>query len=237
MTTAAILVIGNEILSGQVQDLHVHYMAPKFMNKGINLKEVRIVPVDFDTVVNAIVTLSKQYDFLFTTGGIGPTHDDITKSCIAKALNVEMAPSESAKTILEKYWLDGEDHMVVMPKGANLVFDPTTKAFSFYMDRVYVLPGVPLFLRPLFDLMIETLPQENPLYIRSHRFYICEEKIAQILREAQNQNSDIFIGSYPFYEDPKGTTIVLKGKDQDRLDLLMGSLEKHINVLKDSLNP
>lgn len=222
--TAAILVIGNEILSGRTQDTNVRFIAQHLAELGIDLMEVRIVPDDEWRIVRNVNTLRSRYTYLFTTGGIGATHDDITMGCIAKAFAVPLEKNEEANQILEAYYgkeryNTARQRMALMPVGATLIENPIWKAPSCSVENVFVLAGMPSVMKGMFESILPSLEKGQKIESRSASCLLQENVIALDLEEIQMQFPNVSIGSYPFYEDQNrcGTELVARSRDIDAL--------------------
>ena len=219
--TAAVLVIGNEILSGRTQDANVAFIAKRLAQRGIRLAEVRIVPDIEAVVVEAVNALRDRYDTLFTTGGIGPTHDDITADCVAKAFGAELEVNAEARAILERYYGERGDELTAArlrmaraPVGATLVENPISKAPGFRMQNVIVLAGVPKIMQAQFDGVIDTLDGGVPITSKTVTCYAAEGALAAILEAIQTDHPDVDVGSYPFFRGGRvGTAVVNRGAD------------------------
>ena len=240
---SAILIIGDEILSGRTQDLNVSFLA-NWLNKncGITVGEVRVIPDKEKIIVENILQLSKSFSYVFTTGGIGPTHDDITAESISKAFNIEYGFHKEAFAILEKYYEpgnfnDGRQKMAKMPVSAKLILNPSSGAPGFYVENVFSLPGVPSILKAMIGGLNNVLVGGDPILSKTINLRTYESEIAASLTEVQNNNKDVEIGSYPFFRQGKlGVSIVLRSKDQEKIDLCNSLIlefvkEKNIEVV------
>lgn len=222
--TASVLIIGNEILSGQVQDLNLQYLAKRLHDLGIHLRETRVVADVEGDIVHVVNRLRARYDYVFTTGGIGPTHDDITAHAIAKAfsLPIERNP-EAVSRIFKKYPQrgpkDSRFKMCEIPKSATLIDNPISTAPGFQVENVFVLAGIPAIAQAMFEEIVPRLKEGMPRFARSVFCAIIEGKIASDLARIQESFEDIEIGSYPYWlkEKDKGVRIVLKGLDEARV--------------------
>ncbi|CAK7192773.1 Putative competence-damage inducible protein [Commensalibacter sp. Nvir] len=220
--TAIIIVIGNEILSGRTQDTNVNYIAKKLASVGIKLKEVRIIPDDRKVIVHALKTLRSTVDYVFTTGGIGPTHDDITSDCVAEAFGVSNPIHEESFKKLENYvgaknFNKARQRMAHLPLGAVPIPNPISVAPGYIMGNVYVMAGVPQIMRTMFDAILPTLRHGDPIISRTwYAFDALEGAIAEGLSTLQQTYPQIEIGSYPFYDlnGKDGVALVAKGQDQ-----------------------
>jgi molybdenum cofactor synthesis domain-containing protein len=217
--TAAVLVIGNEILSGRTQDSNLNVIAKKLEQIGIRLSEARIVPDVTHQIVDAVNALRSFYDYVFTTGGIGPTHDDITVEAIAKAFDLPVIENPEAREILEAYYTKDRLNaprlrMALTPKGASLISNPISAAPGFRIGNVYVLAGVPNIMQAMMDDVIAGL-QHGPA-IRSITIsgMIAESLIAEELSRIAASYPQLDIGSYPWFRQGNyGTALVVRGTD------------------------
>tara|TARA_Y100000816_G_scaffold257621_1_gene211919 strand:+ start:337 stop:1098 length:762 start_codon:yes stop_codon:yes gene_type:complete len=223
--TAGILIIGNEILSGRTRDQNVSYLAHWLNDKlGIKISEVRIVPDIEKKIIDAIISLSKSYNYVFTTGGIGPTHDDITAKSISKAFKKKYIYNKEAYNILGKYYgkknfNDPRKKMAKMPKGSKLIYNPSSAAPGFMIKNVFCLPGVPSILKSMLDNLKKYLKMGSKIYDLTINVETVESKIARILGETQRKYKKfIDIGSYPFFRLGKiGVSIVLRSSNKNNL--------------------
>ena len=222
---AGILIIGNEVLSGRTQDVNTSTLAIWLNSLGILVAEVRVIPDDESIIINTVNELRKRYSYIFTTGGIGPTHDDITAESISKAFKLEYGFHKEAYSILEKYYNpgefnDGRQKMAKMPVSANLILNPTSGAPGFYVENVFSLPGVPSILKAMIGGLSNILVGGDPILSKTINLRTYESEIAASLTNVQDNNKDVEIGSYPFFRQGKlGVSIVLRSKHQDKIDL------------------
>ena len=223
--SAAIIIIGNEVLSGRTKDLNTSTLATWLNSLGISVGEVRVIP-DFEkTIIDTVHELRVKYNYVFTTGGIGPTHDDITAESISKAFNIEYGFHKEAFAILEKYYEpdnfnEGRQKMAKMPVSANLILNPTSGAPGFYVENVFSLPGVPSILKAMIGGLSNILVGGDPIISNTINLMTYESEIAASLTAVQNDNQDVEIGSYPFFRQGKlGVSIVLRSKDQSKIDI------------------
>ena len=235
--TAAVLVIGNEILSGRTQDINIAYMANGLAGHGIHLREARIIP-DIETViVDTVNTLRANYTYVFTTGGIGPTHDDITADCIAKAFDVDIGIHSEAEKRLLEYWNERDIQsnsdrlrMARIPHGAQLIDNPVSAAPGFCKENVYVMAGVPRIMQAMFDSILPTLKQGAIIGSVSLTCDLGEGTIATPLRALQERFPDVDLGSYPGRKDGKfRVTLVGRSADKDQLRRIDLQLRQLIN--------
>jgi molybdopterin-biosynthesis enzyme MoeA-like protein len=222
--TAAILIIGNEILSGRTQDVNINFLAKRLAARGIVLAEVRVVPDIPDRIINAVNELRAAYGDLFTTGGIGPTHDDITSECIAAAFGVPWEIHPETFAVMEKYlagrFNSAQQRMATMPRGANPIPNAVSIAPGFTMGNVHVMAGVPKIMQSMYDELEPSLPQGVPIAMRAvYGMGVMEGSVAQGLSAIQDRFMDVDLGSYPFRRDGTwGVAFVAKGTDPARLE-------------------
>jgi molybdenum cofactor synthesis domain-containing protein len=223
IVTAAVLIIGNEILSGRTQDANLAYLATGLNEAGVTLREARVIPDIAETIVAAVNELRSTYDYLFTTGGIGPTHDDITSECVAKAFGVPWTLHPEAHRIFLDHYKPGELNearlrMAHTPEGASLVKNAVSRAPGFRMGNVFVFAGIPRVMQAMFDAVKHDLKGGRPMLSRTVSCHLAEGVIAKGLGEIQGRYADLDIGSYPFYRRGEfGTSLVLRGRDAARL--------------------
>ncbi len=216
--TAAMLIIGNEILSGRTQDANLAHFAKVLGARGIALKEARVVADEPRAIIEAVNALRKAYDLVFTTGGIGPTHDDITAECIAQAFGVPLVEDPQAVSTLTAYYgaalNAARRRMARVPKGASLIANPVSGAPGFRLGNVYVMAGVPRINQAMLNEIIDTLPGGAPRLEAIVSAPVAEGSIADALRAIAARCPNVEIGSYPNYAHGKfGTSIVLKSAD------------------------
>jgi molybdenum cofactor synthesis domain-containing protein len=223
--TACILVIGNEVLSGRTQDANIRFLAQRLGDMGIPVREVRIIPDVADTIIRTVAEVRAAFDHVFTTGGIGPTHDDITSECIAAAFGVPWEPQPVVWARMEAHYPPGQfnaarQRMATMPRGAGLIDNGRSIAPGFSMGNVHVMAGVPAIMRAMFDMLAPTLQGGSPIVSRSvHAADIREGEIAAGLTSIQARYAGLDIGSYPYYRDSGGgVAIVAKGTDAAACD-------------------
>ena len=230
--TAAMLVIGDEILSGRTRDANMHYLAGQLTEAGIDLKEVRVVSDDAPAIVAAVKALSAGYDSVFTSGGIGPTHDDITADCIAAAFDDPISVRADARALLQAHYdrngqelNDARLRMARIPDSATLIDNPVSTAPGFTIQNVHVMAGVPSVFQAMVATVLPTLTGGAPLMSRTLRVDRGEGDIAGPLGQFAAQFADLSVGSYPFQKDGKyGSNIVVRGADVARLDEAMTTL-------------
>ena len=235
---AAIIIIGNEVLSGRTKDLNTSTLAQWLNSLGINVQEVRVIPDIEKTIIDNVNELKSKFNYVFTTGGIGPTHDDITASSISKAFNLEYGIHKEAFSILEKYYKPGEfnegrQKMAKMPNTAKLILNPTSGAPGFYVENVFCLPGVPSILKSMIGGLNNVLVGGDPILSKTINLRTYESEIAKSLTEVQNNNNDVEIGSYPFFRAGKlGVSIVLRSVDKKKIDKCNEKILEFINKKK-----
>ena len=221
---AAILIIGNEILSGRTQDTNTSTLATWLNSLGVKVKEVRVVPDVEKMIVDTLNYLRKDNNYVFTSGGIGPTHDDITASSVAKAFGLKYGIHKEAFKILEAYYKHGEfnegrQKMVWMPENAKLILNPTSGAPGFSVENVFCLPGVPSILKSMLGGLKNRIVGGEPILSHTISLRTVESEIANSLTKVQDQNKDVEIGSYPFFHAGKlGVSIVLRSENQSKID-------------------
>ena len=230
--TAAMLVIGDEILSGRTRDANMHYLAGQLTEAGIDLTEVRIVSDDAPAIIAAVKALSASYTHVFTSGGIGPTHDDITADCIAAAFDAHIDVRDDARALLQAHYdRSGQElnaarlRMARIPDGAILIDNPVSTAPGFTMQNVHVMAGVPSVFQAMVASVLPTLTGGAPLLSRSLRVQRGEGDIAGPLGAFADRYPDLSVGSYPFQKDGVyGANLVVRGKDAGQLDAAMDDL-------------
>ncbi len=221
---SGIIIIGNEILSGRTQDTNTSTISKWLNSLGIKVQEVRIIPDVEEAIISTVNELRKKFNYVFTTGGIGPTHDDITASSISKAFNLTYGPHKEAMSLLEKYYKPGEfnegrQKMAWMPTNANLIYNPTSGAPGFNVENVFCLPGVPSILKSMLGDISHKLVGGEPILSQTINLRTVESEIAKSLSMVQNNNKDVDIGSYPFFRAGKlGVAIVLRSTNQSQID-------------------
>ena len=220
------LVIGDELLSGRTRDINMHHLALELTKVGIDLKEVRFVSDLEEEIVLAVQQLSRKYDHVFTSGGIGPTHDDITVDAIGKAFGLMVKVNVEAKQLLEAHYLEigvelneARLRMTRTPVGAKLIKNTISGAPGFQVVNVFVMAGVPAIFKAMVSSVVRTLKTGNPVLSRNLNVMSGEGNIAEKLKIFAKSNNTLSVGSYPFQLDGKyGTNIVIRGKDSNTLD-------------------
>jgi len=218
---AVIIVIGNEILSGRTQDINVSFLSKWLNELGIRVTEVRIIEDKEDSIVKNINELKNKFKYIFTTGGIGPTHDDITSKSVARAFNIKYDFHKEAYKILEKYYTpekfsEGRKKMAKTPEGAKLIYNPTSGAPGFIIKNVFCLPGVPSILQSMVGGLNNKIKGGKKILNKTITLRGVESEIAEPLEKVQNKYQDVEIGSYPFFKQGKiGVSIVIRSTEQN----------------------
>jgi molybdenum cofactor synthesis domain-containing protein len=237
--TAALAVIGDEILSGRTQDKNVAQVATWLNAQGIRLAEVRIIPDDATRIAETVNALRATHDYLFTTGGIGPTHDDITVDAIALAFGVPVVIHPEARKILEDYYRERPGgvnearlRMARVPDGAELIPNPSSGAPGVKIGNVYILAGVPHIASSMLDALTGTLEGGRPMVSVTVGAHAPESEVADLLRETEETHPGVAIGSYPFFKDGRyGANFVIRSEDPQ---LAEGCADELISGLKDA---
>ena len=235
---ASLLIIGNEILSGRTQDTNTSTIAQWLNSIGVRVNEVRVIPDIENTIIDTVNYLRNANDYLFTTGGIGPTHDDITAQSISKAFKLEYEIHKEAFKLLEAYYKKGEfnegrQKMVWMPRDANLILNPTSGAPGFSVENVFCLPGVPSILKSMLGDLKNKIVGGKPILSHTISLRTVESEIANSLTKVQDQNKDLEIGSYPFFQAGKlGVSIVIRSEDQLKIDKCSSEILEFIDKKK-----
>jgi molybdenum cofactor synthesis domain-containing protein len=230
--TAAMLVIGDEILSGRTRDANMHHLAQELTKVGIDLREVRIVSDDRDAIVSAVNVLRKEYATVVTSGGIGPTHDDITADCIAAAFGVHIDVRDDARALLQAHYdrrgmefNDARKRMARIPDGATLIDNPVSIAPGFTLGNVHVMAGVPSVFQAMVASILPTLTGGAPMLSQTLRIDRGEGDIAGPLSTIADAFPDLSIGSYPFQQNGAyGSNVVVRGTDGAQVDAAMARL-------------
>ena len=235
---ASILIIGNEILSGRTQDSNTSTLAIWLNSIGVKVEEVRVVPDDEKKIIDTLNLLRSSYDYVFTTGGIGPTHDDITAESVSKAFGLKFEIHKEAFKILESYYKPGEfnegrQKMVWMPENAELILNPTSGAPGFSVENVFCLPGVPSILKSMLGGLKNEIVGGEPIKSLTISLKTVESAIASSLTKVQNENKDVEIGSYPFFHAGKlGVSIVIRSEDQSKIENCNSQILKFVKDKK-----
>jgi len=218
---AAIVIIGNEILSGRTQDVNVVSISEWLNELGVKLEEVRVIPDIENSIVETVNEVRKKFNYVFTTGGIGPTHDDITSRSIAKVFNLSYGYHKEAYKILEKYYKpenfnEGRKKMAKLPENSMLIFNPSSGAPGFIVENVYCLPGVPSILKSMLGGLNNKIKGGKKILSKTISLLTVESEIAAPLEKVQNRFKEVEIGSYPFFRQGKiGVSIVIRSTEED----------------------
>ena len=232
---AAILIIGNEILSGRTQDTNTSTLAIWLNSIGVKVEEVRVIPDIENIIIETLNLLRSTYDYVFTTGGIGPTHDDITAQSVSKAFGIKYEIHKEAFKILEDYYKPGEfnegrQKMAWLPENANLILNPSSGAPGFNVENVFSLPGVPSILKSMLGGLTNRIVGGVPIKSLTISLRTVESEIANSLTKVQDDNKDVEIGSYPFFHAGKlGVSIVIRSEDQKKIDNCNLQILKFVN--------
>ena len=224
MSQASLIIIGDEILSGRTEDKNLAYLANWLGKIGINLSEVRVILDDEEAIIMAVNNLRKKYDYVFTTGGIGPTHDDITTESIAKAFGVETRIDDNALEKMQEF-LAGKEltepllKMLHIPEGGELIYSPATKAPGYKIGNVFVMAGIPKIMQGMLEGMYDHLEKGDVVHSKSLEIMVGESFFAEDLTKIQKQCPHVSVGSYPFSKDGVyGATIVLRSTQESELN-------------------
>lgn len=241
IVTAAILVIGDEILSGRTKDRNIGFIAERLYEIGVDLREVRVVPDEEDEIVAAVNALRARYDYLFTTGGIGPTHDDITADAIAKAFGVTIGYDPRAVAMMRQRFAEselneGRMRMTRIPAGSDLLESPLTRAPGFRTGNVFVLPGVPSIMQSMMDHVLPLLKAGRPFNSVQLRADLLEGDFATALTRIAQEHPGAIIGSYPFVEDGvPNVNILIRSREVGLLDAARAAVETMLADLRAEL--
>ena len=235
--TACVIIIGNEILSGRTQDLNVAYIGKRCDEIGIRLMHTRIIPDIEETIVTTLNECRKLFDYVFTSGGIGPTHDDITAASVALAFNKKLIRSAQAVALLDNYYEAGKLtearlKMADVPQDSILIDNPVSAAPGFQLENVFVMAGVPIIMQAMFEAIVERLAGGEAMLMANVATNLGESGLASELSKLQDAYTDISIGSYPFFKQGKlGVNLVMRGTDESRLALLQKDIQLMIEKL------
>ena len=238
---AAVLIIGNEILSGRTKDENLPYIS-KWLNKlGVRVEETRVISDYEKIIIKNVNELRKRFNYVFTTGGIGPTHDDITTESVAKAFNLKYEYHKEAYSLLEKYYSkekfnEGRKKMAKLPSESKLIYNPTSGAPGFIVENVFCLPGVPSILQSMLGGLQNLISGGKTILSKTVNLRTVESEIAKSLTEVQEENKDVEIGSYPFFRAGKlGVSIVLRSAEQKKIDKCNIEILKFVSEKKITL--
>ncbi|PCJ08489.1 MAG: competence/damage-inducible protein A [Rhodobacteraceae bacterium] len=236
--TAAMLVIGDEILSGRTRDANMYFLAGELTKHGVDLTEVRIVSDDSAAIIAAVQALSAGFDHVFTSGGIGPTHDDITADCIAQAFETHIDVRDDARALLAEHYKKTDKElnaarlrMARIPDGATLIDNPVSVAPGFTLGNVHVMAGVPLVFQAMVASVLPTITGGQPMLSQTLRVLRGEGDIASTLSALAKTYDDLSIGCYPFQKDGAfGANIVIRGTEGTRIDAAMTQLARELDL-------
>ena len=223
--TACLIVIGNEVLSGRTQDANLQFLGARLNDLGIRLAEARVISDDEQIIVDTVNTCRAAFDYVFTTGGIGPTHDDITSAAIAKAFGVALERNPEAVAALQSHYRPGDLNearltMADIPAGGILIDNPVSKAPGYQMENVFVLPGVPRIMQAMFEGMKERLTGGAVVHSMALAAFITEGSLAGPLAKVQEACRGVEIGSYPFVRHGRlGVSVVVRSTDMDEMEV------------------
>ena len=237
--TAGIIIIGDEILSGRTQDTNSNFIAKKLIKAGIKLEQIRTIQDNQKTIIDTVKIFHKLYTYVFTTGGIGPTHDDITSESIAIAFNKEFCFHKEAFKILADYYSkeefnEGRKKMAKMPEGASLIYNPSSGAPGFILENVYCLPGVPSILKSMVEGLKNKIIGGKKILSETISLRTVESEIANSLEEVQKKFNNVEIGSYPYFDkvaNASGVNIVISSWKLKNLDNIASEIEEMISLL------
>lgn len=234
--TSAVLIIGNEVLSGRTRDANLNYIATKLSEIGVTLAEARVVRDVEDEIISAVNTLREAYDYVFTTGGIGTTHDDITAASVAKALGRELKENPEAVKLLEDRYKEelspSARKMAVLPEGAKLILNPVTIAPGFQVENVFVMAGVPAIAQAMFDDVASKISHGKPVLSETVTCHLPESYVAEPLEQLQKKHPSLDIGSYPRWTAGGfDLNLVVRGIDKRGVSQAREDLERLVEKL------
>ena len=236
IVTAAVIIIGNEILSGRTQDTNLNFIALTLGEWGIRVTEARVIADDETEIVDTVNVLRARHDYVFTTGGIGPTHDDITASCVAKAFAVPLVEHPEIAAMIKRREappdiMRSRLRMAMVPEGSGLIANSTGGPPGFVKDNVYVMAGIPRVMQAMLPSLKGTLRGGAIMRSRSVSAYLAESEIADGLSAVQNDYPDLALGSYPFMRDGRyGTNLVVRGTDEERIAAALAAVVHEITA-------
>jgi len=243
IVTAGVLVIGDEILSGRTKDKNIGYIAEYLTTIGIDLKEVRVVADDEAAIVEALNALRHRWTYVFTTGGIGPTHDDITAECVAKAFGVSIGYDPRAVAIMRERFAEHELNearmrMTRIPEGADLVPNKVSRAPGFWLGNVIVMAGIPTVMQAMLDAVAPKLKTGTKVLSETLRADAKEGDIGTELGDVAKAHPEVSIGSYPFFDEQRGpnTNVVIRARDPDQLAQAKQAVEAMLVRVKAALS-
>jgi molybdenum cofactor synthesis domain-containing protein len=235
--TACVLIIGNEILSGRTRDANLAYLGTRLNELGVRLMEARVIPDRVEVIVETLNEVRQRFDYVLTTGGIGPTHDDITAECVARAFGVPLIEHPEARAVLETHYGPDELNearlrMAKTPEGASLIENPVSKAPGFQIGNVFVMAGIPAIMKAMFESLRHRLTGGRPLLSKAVVAALPESYLAPGLGVIQARYPEIEIGSYPFYRmGVFGVRLILRAPQQEHLEAAAGEVRQLIREL------
>ena len=238
---SGIIIIGDEILSGKTQDKNSRFLSKELGKRGVDVLEISVIPDIEDEIIKKVKSFSSNYDYVFTTGGIGPTHDDITALSVSRAFKLKYEQNKEAKNILEKHYKKKEltkarQKMSFMPRGATLIYNPVSAAPGFIIKNVYVLPGVPMILKPMVLEYLTNYFTINILPQVRISTKLSEGIIGEFIGQIQKNNKQVTIGSYPYFKnDNFGVSLIMKSENRRILDQVSKKVYSYLK--KKSGNP
>ena len=237
--TAGVIIIGNEVLSGRTRDANLNYLARRLDETGVRLMEARVIPDSEAVIVEALNETRAAYDYVITTGGIGPTHDDITSAAVAKAFGVEVERSEAAMKMLRQHYSERPEDlnearrkMADVPAGAELIENPVSKAPGYRIGNVFVLAGVPMIMEAMFEGIKDRLKGGPPMHSLTVSAYLVEGVLAAGMGEIQERFTEVEVGSYPFMRTGRlGVSIVFRSTDEAAAAAAAGEFKELVRSL------
>ncbi len=238
MSDACLIIIGNEILSGRTQDANLSFLGSSLNDLGVRLKQAQVIADDRDVIIDTVNACRVRFDYVFTTGGIGPTHDDITSDAVAGAFGVPLVRHPDAVALLREHYENPADlnaqrlKMCDVPEGASLIDNPVSKAPGYQIGNVFVLAGVPVVMRAMFDCMKDRLIGGLPMLSRTVVAYLGEGVMAEGLGLVQDAHPAVEIGSYPFFRAGRlGAALVARSPDEQALDAAVQAVRRMVTDL------
>ena len=237
---ASIIVIGNEILSGKTLDTNSNYITKKLREKGIVCNEIAVIRDDEASIIGKVKKFKSNNDYVFTSGGIGPTHDDITASAVSKALKLPLVLNKDAENLLKNHYHDealtnARLKMAYMPRGVDLIDNPVSIAPGFKIKNIYVLPGVPQILKIMVDELFKNIECENLFYKKTISTILSEGIVGEFISKIQHKYSELEIGSYPYFKKNSfGVSIVITGDSKSQVDDSSAEVVEYLKKKKGS---
>ncbi len=233
--SSGIIIIGDEILSGKTLDTNSQFISKELSTRGVDVREINTIEDEIDTIVNKVQLFSKNFDYVFVTGGIGPTHDDKTSESIAKACNQELILNTRAKSLLEKHYkkkglTKSRLKMAFLPEKAKLINNPVSLAPGFNVENIFVFPGVPKIMEVMFHEFIDSFLERSILPQMQISTILAEGIIGEFIEKKQMENKDVKIGSYPYFKDQSfGVTLILKGTNIKKLEEVCNEIFNYLS--------